>query len=54
MNEKGSSTLKICQKKFNYLNYSEKTKINYLGYIDKFLKSTHVSKKVLETVVLPI
>ena len=47
MNEKGSSTLKICQKKFNYLNYSEKTKINYLGYIDKFLKSQTKSAKHL-------
>jgi len=47
MNEKGASTLKICQKKFNYLNYSEKTKINYLGYIDKFLKSQTKSAKHL-------
>jgi len=29
MNEKGCSTLKICEKKFNYLNYSEKTKITF-------------------------
>lgn len=38
MNEKGSSTLKICEQKFNYLNYSKRTKDNYLSHISKFLK----------------
>jgi integrase/recombinase XerD len=37
MNEKGLSTLKICEQKLNYLNYSDKTIDNYLGHIYKFL-----------------
>ena len=28
----------ICKSKLKYLNYSERTTSNYLGYIDKFLK----------------
>ena len=39
MNEKGLSTLKICEQKLNYLNYSKKTIDNYLGHIHKFLLS---------------
>lgn len=37
MNQKGLSTLKICEQKLNYLNYSKKTIDNYLGHIQKFL-----------------
>ena len=37
MNEKGLPTLKICEQKLNYLNYSAKTIDNYLGHIHKFL-----------------
>ena len=29
MNEKGKSTLKICEQKLNYLNYSKRTIDNY-------------------------
>ena len=50
MNEKGLSTLKICEQKLNYLNYSKRTKDNYLNHIKKFLisqvKSTiHLNSK---------
>jgi integrase/recombinase XerD len=38
MNEKGLSTLKICEQKLNYLNYSKRTQDNYLSHISKFLK----------------
>ena len=34
MNEK---IIKICEQKFIYLNYSEKTKENYIPHIKKFL-----------------
>jgi integrase/recombinase XerD len=43
MNEKGISTLKICEQKFNYLNYSERTKENYISHIRKFLKQQNKS-----------
>lgn len=33
MNAKGVSTLKICEQKLNYLNYSPRTKENYLSHI---------------------
>ena len=39
MNEKGNSTLKICEQKFNYLKYSRRTKDNYISHISRFLKS---------------
>lgn len=39
MNTKGSSTLKICEQKLNYLNYSNKTSKVYLYYISQFLTS---------------
>jgi site-specific recombinase XerD len=39
MNEKGKSTLKICEQKFNYLNYSKRTADNYISHIAKFLKA---------------
>jgi integrase/recombinase XerD len=38
MNEKGKSTLKICEQKLKYLNYSQNTICNYLSHIDNFLK----------------
>jgi len=38
MNEKGLSTLKICEQKLVYLNYSLKTIKIYLWYINQFLK----------------
>jgi DNA-binding CsgD family transcriptional regulator len=38
MNEKGQATLKICEQKFNYLNYSKRTVDNYLSHIKKFLQ----------------
>ena len=37
MNEKGKSTLKICEQKLNYLNYSKRTVDNYLSHIKRFL-----------------
>jgi integrase/recombinase XerD len=37
MNIKGQSTLKICEQKFNYLNYSNRTRDNYISHIKKFL-----------------
>jgi site-specific recombinase XerD len=37
MNKKGSSTLKICDQKLKYLNYSVKTIKVYLYYINEFL-----------------
>lgn len=37
MNEKGLATLKICEQKLNYLNYSKRTSDNYLSHIRKFL-----------------
>lgn len=43
MNEKGLSTLKICEQKFNYLNYSDRTKNNYLSHISRFLNSQNKS-----------
>jgi site-specific recombinase XerD len=43
MNEKGVSTLKICEQKLNYLNYSKRTQDNYLSHISKFLKSQQKS-----------
>jgi len=39
MNEKGLPTLKICEQKLNYLNYSPRTKENYLGHIGRFITS---------------
>jgi len=39
MNEKGLPTLKICEQKLNYLNYSPITKENYLGHISRFITS---------------
>lgn len=43
MNEKGIPTLKISEQKLNYLNYSVRTKINYLSHINRFLKSQNKS-----------
>lgn len=40
MNQKGNSTLKICEQKLNYLNYSDRTKSNYLSHISRFLLSS--------------
>ena len=50
MNEKGLPTLKICEQKFNYLNYSPRTKENYLSHISRFITSqtksaTHLNSK---------
>jgi len=36
MNDK---IIKICEQKFIYLNYSNKTKDNYLSHIKKFLET---------------
>lgn len=47
MNEKGRSTLKICQQKINYLNYSKNTAKCYLYHISEFLKSQNKSAKHL-------
>lgn len=38
MNAKGNSTLKKCQQKLNYLNYSQNTVKIYLYYINEFLQ----------------
>jgi len=43
MNERGKSTLKICEQKLNYLNYSKRTIDNYLSHIKRFLKSQNKS-----------
>lgn len=43
MNQKGKSTLKICEQKLNYLNYSKNTIKCYLHYIDEFIKSQEKS-----------
>jgi site-specific recombinase XerD len=43
MNERGKSTLKICEQKLNYLNYSKRTIDNYLSHINRFLKSQNKS-----------
>ena len=50
MNTKGKSTLKICEQKLNYLNYSKNTINNYLSHIKVFIekqsKSTlHLNSK---------
>lgn len=37
MNKKGESTLKICDQKLKYLNYSNTTRSIYLNYIKSFL-----------------
>lgn len=47
MNEKGKSTLKICEQKLNYFNYSKNTIKCYLHYIDEFLKLQTKSAKHL-------
>jgi len=39
MNEKGLPTLKICEQKLNYLNYSDRTKETYLSHIRRFITS---------------
>ncbi len=39
MNKKGLPTLNICEQKLNYLNYSPRTKDNYLVHIDRFIQS---------------
>jgi len=39
MNEKGKSTLKICEQKLKVLNYSNRTVEIYIHYINKFLKT---------------
>jgi site-specific recombinase XerD len=43
MNEKGKSTLKICEQKFKYLNYSKRTADNYISHISRFLKTQEKS-----------
>lgn len=43
MNEKGKSTLKICEQKLKNLNYSKNTIKCYLHYISEFLKSQNKS-----------
>lgn len=49
MNKKGSSTLKVCEQKLNYLNYSKNTIKCYLWYIDEFLKSQTKSAQHLSS-----
>lgn len=43
MNPKGESTLKICEQKLKYLNYSDRTSQNYLSHIRRFLNSQEKS-----------
>jgi site-specific recombinase XerD len=43
MNKKGSSTLKICEQKLKYLNYSVKTVKVYLYYVNEFLSKQEKS-----------
>lgn len=47
MNIKGDSTLKICEQKLKYLNYSQRTISNYLSHISRFIKSQDKSCKHL-------
>ena len=49
MNEKGKATLKICEQKLNYLNYSKNTVKCYLHYISIFIKSQNKSAKHLNS-----
>jgi integrase/recombinase XerD len=49
MNGKGKSTLKICEQKLNYLNYSKNTIKCYLHYINEFLKKQIKSTKHLSS-----
>jgi integrase/recombinase XerD len=50
MNKKGSSTLKICEQKLKYLNYSEKTIKVYLYYINNFILNQEKSTLHLNSV----
>ena len=43
MNKKGEATLKKCEQKLNYLNYSFNTKKVYLNYIKEFLVNNNKS-----------
>ena len=36
---KNQKNIKICEEKFIYLNYSPRTRDNYLGHIKRFLQS---------------
>jgi site-specific recombinase XerD len=49
MNEKGSSTLKICFKKLKLINYSEHTIKIYLHYINEFILKQNKSTKHLNS-----
>jgi site-specific recombinase XerD len=49
MNEKGLPTLKICEQKLNYLNYSKLTTKCYLGYISEFLRKQEKSASHLNS-----
>jgi site-specific recombinase XerD len=54
MNEKGKSTLKVCEQKFKYLNYSKRTADNYKSHISRFLKTQeksflHLNSKDFQT-----
>lgn len=49
MNKKGSSTLKICEQKFKYLNYSTKTIKVYSYYINEFLLNQDKSTQHLNS-----
>jgi len=67
---KNQKIIKICEQKFIYLNYSARTKDNYMSHIKRFLESlgdkqiihcnssdeiyTYVSNKILNKVKLPI
>jgi hypothetical protein len=42
MNNKGDSTLNICEQKLNYLNYSKRTIDNYISHIKEY-KSTDIT-----------
>lgn len=49
MNSKSSSTLKICEQKLKYLNYSTKTIKVYLYYINEFLLKQEKSTQHLNS-----
>lgn len=49
MNEKGKATLKICEQKLNYFNYSPSTIKTYLHYIKLFLAAQDKSPAHLST-----
>ena len=49
INTLNQKIIKICEEKFIYLNYSPRTKDNYLGHIKDFLMSLGINKLYIVT-----